>query len=55
MGLPLLLHFGLRGAVYGMLASAGVYSAAQGAALLWFQARAYALPLGQGAKRDPLL
>jgi O-antigen/teichoic acid export membrane protein len=30
IGLPLIVYFGLRGAVYGMLASAGVYTAALG-------------------------
>jgi O-antigen/teichoic acid export membrane protein len=30
-GIPLVIHFGLRGAVYGMLLSAAVYSATLGA------------------------
>ena len=30
IGLPLIIHFGLRGAVYGMLVSAGVYTLALG-------------------------
>jgi O-antigen/teichoic acid export membrane protein len=32
LGLPLLIHFGLRGAVYGMLASGAVYTIALGIA-----------------------
>ncbi len=34
VGLPLIIHFGLRGAVYGMLASAGVYTLALGIAFI---------------------
>jgi O-antigen/teichoic acid export membrane protein len=34
LGTPLVLHFGLRGAVYGILTSAGVYSVAMGTGLV---------------------
>jgi O-antigen/teichoic acid export membrane protein len=33
-GIPLVIHFGVRGAVYGMLVSAGVYTAALGIGFL---------------------
>ena len=35
LGIPLVLHFGLRGAVYGMLASGTTYTAALGIAFLF--------------------
>ena len=38
MGIPLVMHFGLRGAVYGMLCSAGVYTATM---LIGFLVRPY--------------
>jgi O-antigen/teichoic acid export membrane protein len=55
VGIPLVIHLGLRGAVYGMLASAGAYSFALGVAFLCIiQAEAYAAPLGAAVKGDPL-
>jgi O-antigen/teichoic acid export membrane protein len=38
-GIPLVIHFGVRGAVYGMLVSAGVYSATLGVGFLSFRAQ----------------
>jgi O-antigen/teichoic acid export membrane protein len=38
-GIPLVIHFGVRGAVYGMLVSAGVYSATLGIGFLSFRTR----------------
>jgi O-antigen/teichoic acid export membrane protein len=35
LGIPLMIHFGLRGAVYGMLVSGGTYSAALAVGFLW--------------------
>jgi O-antigen/teichoic acid export membrane protein len=35
-GIPLVIHFGVRGAVYGMLVSAGVYAATLGVGFLSF-------------------
>jgi O-antigen/teichoic acid export membrane protein len=38
-GIPLVIHFGVRGAVYGMLVSAGVYTATLGIGFLSFRAQ----------------
>jgi O-antigen/teichoic acid export membrane protein len=55
IGIPLVIHLGLRGAVYGMLASAGAYSIALGIAFLSaVQAEGYAAPLAVTTKRGPL-
>jgi len=35
LGVPLVVHFGLRGVVYGLLLSAAAYAASLGACLLW--------------------
>lgn len=35
LGLPLILHFGIRGAVYGMLASGSIYTTTLCAAFFW--------------------
>jgi O-antigen/teichoic acid export membrane protein len=38
-GIPLVIHFGVRGAVYGMLVSAGVYAATLGIGFVSFRAQ----------------
>ena len=38
-GIPLVMHFGVRGAVYGMLVSAGVYATTLGVGFLSFHAQ----------------
>jgi O-antigen/teichoic acid export membrane protein len=54
-GVPLVIHLGLRGAVYGILASAGAYSFAMGIALLCaIHGEAYAAPLEGAAKESSL-
>ena len=56
IGLPLIVYFGLRGAVYGMLASAGVYSAALGIGFIICasQADARFVDFAAAAKQDRL-
>jgi O-antigen/teichoic acid export membrane protein len=55
LGIPLVMHLGLRGALYGMLASAGAYSVALGIVFLSaIQAERYAAPLEAVAKGNPL-
>jgi O-antigen/teichoic acid export membrane protein len=52
-GLPLVMHFKLRGAVYGLLASSAAYSATLGIAFFFFaQAARHALPMAVAAKSD---
>ena len=54
VGLPLIIHFGLRGAVYGMLASAGVYTLALGIAFLaCSRAQRRFMDLTVAVKQDP--
>jgi O-antigen/teichoic acid export membrane protein len=56
IGLPLIIYFGLRGAVYGMLASAGVYAAALGIGFIICssQAEARFADFTAAAKQDRL-
>jgi hypothetical protein len=55
IGVPLVMHLGLRGAVYGMLVSGGAYTAALGIAFLAaIHAEGYAAPLEAAAKESPL-
>jgi O-antigen/teichoic acid export membrane protein len=55
LGVPLVIHFGLRGAVYGMLVSGGAYTVALGIAFLAaIHAEGYAAPLEAAAKESPL-
>jgi O-antigen/teichoic acid export membrane protein len=55
IGVPLVIHLGLRGAVYGMLASAGAYSLALGIAFLYaVHAEGYAASLEAAAKESSL-
>jgi len=55
LGIPLLMHFGLRGAVYGMLASGCVYATALAIPFWWFaRARGEAVRLPVTAKEDSL-
>jgi O-antigen/teichoic acid export membrane protein len=55
LGVPLVIHFGLRGAVYGMLVSGGAYTVALGIAFLAaIHAERYAAPLEAAAKESPL-
>lgn len=56
IGLPLVVHFGLRGTVYGMLASAGVYAAALGTGFVICssQAEARLVDFSVAAKQDRL-
>jgi O-antigen/teichoic acid export membrane protein len=55
IGIPLVTRLGLRGAVYGMLASAGAYSFALGMAFLFaVHAEAYAAPLGVATKQGSI-
>jgi O-antigen/teichoic acid export membrane protein len=52
-GLPLVMHFKLRGAVYGLLASAAAYTATLGAAFfLLAQAGRDVVPIAAAAKSD---
>ncbi len=52
-GVPLLIHFGLRGAVYGMLISAGAYTATLGIAfVVSLQADTHEVGLAVAAKED---
>jgi len=54
IGIPLVMHLGLRGAVYGMLVSSGVYSVALGIAFLCaIQAEGHPVPFEAVAKGDP--
>jgi O-antigen/teichoic acid export membrane protein len=53
VGIPLVMQLGLRGAVYGMLVSAGAYSAAMGIAFLSAaRAKGPAMPLASAVKSD---
>src|SRR5216683_2291526 len=55
VGIPLVTRLGLRGVVYGMLASAGAYTVALGIAFLAaIHAEGYAGPLEAAAKESPL-
>jgi O-antigen/teichoic acid export membrane protein len=55
IGVPLVIHLGLRGAVYGMLASGGAYTVALGIAFLAaMHAEEYPAPLEAAAKESPL-
>jgi O-antigen/teichoic acid export membrane protein len=56
VGLPLITHFGLRGAVYGMLVSAGVYTIALGIGFIISCSRAEArfVDLTVATKQDRL-
>jgi O-antigen/teichoic acid export membrane protein len=55
LGVPLVIHFGLRGAVYGMLVSGGAYTVALGIAFLAaIHAEGYAASLEAAAKESPL-
>jgi O-antigen/teichoic acid export membrane protein len=55
IGVPLVIHLGLRGAVYGMLVSGGAYTVALGIAFLAaIHAEGYAAPLEAAAKESPL-
>jgi O-antigen/teichoic acid export membrane protein len=53
VGIPLLMRLGLRGAVYGMLASAAVYTTTLGIAFFWFirKSRTWA-PMSVTIKED---
>ncbi len=50
-GIPLVIHFGLRGAVYGMLLSAGTYTAAL--AVGFFRATSVRQKAIMGAPEQP--
>jgi len=55
IGTPLVIRLGLRGAVYGILASAGAYTVALGIAFLAaIHAEGYTAPLEAAAKESPL-
>jgi len=55
VGIPLVTRLGLRGAVYGMLASAGAYTVALGIAFLAaMHTEGYTGPLEAAAKESPL-
>jgi O-antigen/teichoic acid export membrane protein len=55
IGVPLVMHLGLRGAVYGMLVSGGAYTVALGIAFLSaIHAEGYAAPLEATVKESPL-
>ena len=55
IGIPLVTRLGLRGAVYGMLASAGAYSFALGIAFVAaVQGEGYAAPLAAATNQGPL-
>lgn len=55
IGIPLVIYLGLRGAVYGMLVSSGVYSLALGIAFLSaIHAEGYTAPLEAVAKENPV-
>ena len=53
IGIPLVMRLGLRGAVYGMLVSGGVYTATLGIAFAWFiHKNANQLPLPAAVEDD---
>lgn len=55
VGIPLVIHLGLRGAVYGMLVSGGAYTLALGTAFFSaIHAEGYGAALGVEAKGSPL-
>ena len=55
-GLPLVMHFKLRGAVYGLLVSGAAYTLTLGVAFFFFvQAGRHAVPLAAAAKGDSLV